>query len=271
MNYIPQPQQSFNGLAVEFIQHNSELWLTGEQIGRALEYSEPRKRIFDLYTRNQEELDRYSCVLNLRTQDVNGHEQRREVRIFNEEGVMVLTMLSSQPKAAEFRKWAVQVIKGHRNAAPGFSIPKSLPEALEAYAAEIRAKETLAQEKAALEAKALADAPKVEFAKQVERAKDSLSIQEFAASLGIKGMGQNNLFDWLLTNGYLMRSKGKGTPLPMRQYIEAGHFQVIEKAFEDRHGIDRLAQKVLITGKGQIYFTKRIKESLEPIGDESHA
>ena len=58
-----------------------------------------------------------------------------------------------------------------------------LPDALEAYAAQLREKRALAQEKSALEAKAIADAPKVEFAKQVERAKDALSIQEFAACL----------------------------------------------------------------------------------------
>lgn len=44
-----------------------------------------------------------------------GETRLRSVRIFNEEGVMILTMLSSQPKAAEFRAWAVKILKAYRH------------------------------------------------------------------------------------------------------------------------------------------------------------
>lgn len=147
-----QPRASvpftFNGLPLTAIPHDEDLWLTGEDIGRALEYSDPRKGIKTLYERNTEELDRYSTVLklpvssgaaastegdddseqgtcgvNLRPQvgaaasesTPAASTQLRPVRVFSEEGVMILTMLSQQPRAAEFRAWAVGVLKAYRH------------------------------------------------------------------------------------------------------------------------------------------------------------
>ncbi|KAA0230144.1 hypothetical protein EDM76_11565 [bacterium] len=138
----------FEGLTFSAIEHEEDLWLTGEDVGRALDYSEPRTAIKKLYQRNAEELDRYSTVLKLPvttplagleeggggekpgamgvnlTPQVGGSGQEtapagitqlRPVRVFNEEGVMILTMLSGQPKAAAFRAWAVAVLKAHRH------------------------------------------------------------------------------------------------------------------------------------------------------------
>lgn len=128
---------TFNGLNLMAIKHEEDMWLTGEDIGRALEYVEPRIAIQKLFKRNQNELKKYSCVTKLVTQtpendlaiiengvatppaksdyEENATGQRRSVRIFNEEGVMILTMLSSQPKAADFRAWAVTILKAYRH------------------------------------------------------------------------------------------------------------------------------------------------------------
>jgi prophage antirepressor-like protein len=143
---------SFDGIPINAIEHDGDLWMTGEDIGRALGYANPRMAIHKLYENNKEELDHYSTVVTLEvgsgvsaegdeagntppaspdrgTQvgefDRSGHpaspnklalrpSQRRRVRIFNEEGVMVITMLSRQPLAAKFRGWAVGLIKSYR-------------------------------------------------------------------------------------------------------------------------------------------------------------
>lgn len=147
-----QPRASvsfrFNGLPLAAIPHDEDLWLTGEDIGRALEYAQPRKAIKKLYERNTEELDRYSTILKLPVSygDAASNEgdddpeqgtcgpnlgphggdaasetppaastRMQPVRVFSEEGVMILTMLSQQPRAAEFRAWAVGVLKAYRH------------------------------------------------------------------------------------------------------------------------------------------------------------
>lgn len=132
----PLIRHAFHAAPVHLIEHEGDLWMTGEDIGQALEYADPRDAIKKLFARNQEELENYSAVVKvalgdpekggLRGQivpagggsedetDPSGVIQRRPVRVFNEEGVMVLTMLSSQPKAREFRAWAVQILKAWR-------------------------------------------------------------------------------------------------------------------------------------------------------------
>lgn len=105
--------KEFENQPLQLVPHNGDLWVTMDDIGKALDYSEPLKGIQNVYGRNKEELNNYSCTLKLRVQGSNG-PQNREVRVFNEEGVMVLTMLSRQPKAAAFRRWAVKVLKSYR-------------------------------------------------------------------------------------------------------------------------------------------------------------
>lgn len=161
----------FNGLPLFAISHDEDLWLTGEDIGRALEYSDPRKGIKTLYERNTEELDRYSTVLKLPVTygdaastegDADAEEgpcgvnlrpdggsvasestpaastRMRPVRVFSEEGVMVLTMLSSQPKAGEFRAWAVGVLKAYRHGNLVIANPANRDRLLETCIKEVR-------------------------------------------------------------------------------------------------------------------------------------
>lgn len=100
----------FGNVNVAVIDHNQERWMTGEDIGVALEYSEPRDSISKIFERNREELEEFSTTVKLTAND--GKE--REIRIYNEEGVIIITFLSKQPKAAEFRKWGAKILKTYR-------------------------------------------------------------------------------------------------------------------------------------------------------------
>lgn len=106
--------EQFDGHPLDMVRHADDAWMTAEQIGEALEYSFAREAIMKIYERNAEELDDYTCVVNLTTQAENGVTQNRQIRVFNEEGVMLICMWSKQPKAKAFRQWAVAVLKKHR-------------------------------------------------------------------------------------------------------------------------------------------------------------
>ncbi len=56
-------------------------------------------------------MDKYSTVGKLPTVD----GKRRQMRLYNEEGVMIIAMRSRQPKADEFCEWAVGVLKAYRH------------------------------------------------------------------------------------------------------------------------------------------------------------
>jgi len=156
------------------IKHEDDLWFTGDDIGTALEYAHPRDAIKKLYQRNKEELDRYSIVIRIPVaysksepkeelrgvsgetcgvsltphvgderadEDVPepvGAVRYQSVRVFNEEGVMVLTMLSSQPIAAVFRGWAVKILKAYRHGQLVLSNPANRERLLETCIKETR-------------------------------------------------------------------------------------------------------------------------------------
>lgn len=121
----------FNGTEVRMVHLDGDLWVTAEAIGAALEYPEARIGVMKVYKRHAEELKNHSCVTSLVTQGEDGKTQRRSVRVFNEEGVMIVTMLSRQPKAAAFRAWAVGVLKAYRRGELALNSPGERDHLLE--------------------------------------------------------------------------------------------------------------------------------------------
>ena len=121
----------FNGTPVGLIPHDGDLWVKTDDIGGCLGYSDGSRSVMKIYNRNREELDPHTCVVKLTTQGRDGVEQRRTVRVFNEEGVMIITMLSRQPKAAEFRAWAVKVLKAYRRGELAMTAPPQRDHLLE--------------------------------------------------------------------------------------------------------------------------------------------
>lgn len=103
-------QHDFNGRKIKVIHHHQDYWLNADQIGQALGYGKARRSINNIYNRNKALLDDYSTVIKMMTVG-----KMREVRIFNEEGVMLITMKSQQPKVVSFQKWAVKILKQHRH------------------------------------------------------------------------------------------------------------------------------------------------------------
>ena len=102
---------AFDGLTVAIIDHNGEGWLTGDDIGKALEYSQPRDSIQNIFERNREVLEEYSVTIKLMATD----GKQYDTRVYNEEGVIIIGFLSKQPKAIAFQKSAAKILKAYRH------------------------------------------------------------------------------------------------------------------------------------------------------------
>lgn len=102
----------------------------------------------------------------------------------------------------------------------------------------------------ALEAKVQEQAPKAQFHDAVSEAINCQSVQEIAKVLGT---GPNRLFRFLRDEGLLMTNN-----LPYQQYLDAGHFRVVEKQYNDGRGESHTYTRTLVTGKGLAYIQKRI-------------
>ena len=105
-----------------------EVLLTREQIGTALEYSDPRNSIMKIHSRHKERLDKYSVVIPIEGVDSLSPPSRRtdggeqEAVLYTRNGVMEICRWSKQPKADAFMDFvwdiADKLIKGEAKVVP---------------------------------------------------------------------------------------------------------------------------------------------------------
>ena len=106
----------FHEHKIELLRHNGQDYMTLSQIGGALEVRE-NNGLSKIYNAHKEEFDEeMSCLVK---------QGRTRVRIFNREGAWLIGMFARTPKAAEFRRWVLKVLK---TAADGTAVP-ALPVA----------------------------------------------------------------------------------------------------------------------------------------------
>ena len=123
-----------------------------------------------------------------------------------------LAMMSKTNKGYEVREYFIQVEKD-------FNSPE-----------KIMARALLMADKKVhkLEAQIEADRPKVLFADAVSASKSSCLIGELAKILKQNGIdiGQNKLFQWLRSNGYLISRRGDSWNQPTQKSMQLGLFEL---------------------------------------------
>lgn len=99
------------------------------------------------------------------------------------------------------------------------------------------------------------DKPKTIFADAVATSKSSILIGELAKMICQNGVniGQNRLFKWMRSNGYLMSNNN----MPKQRYVEQGLFEIKESSITQGNGNTRITYTTKVTGKGQIYFINK--------------
>ncbi len=175
--------------------------------------------------------------------------------IVNEYGLYNLVLSSRKPEAKEFKRWITHdVIPSIRKYGSfNMAIPRTLPDALNAYAREIEAHQ---KTQALLEAQR----PKVLFADSVAASHTSILIGELAKLLhqnGVKDMGQKRLFAWMREHGYLISRKANDYNMPTQRAMELGLFQIKETTVTHSDGHISVSKTPKVTGKGQQYFIEK--------------
>jgi len=151
-----------------------------------------------------------------------------------------ICMLQRNEKGKQARQYFIQLEKDWNS-----------PEKVMARALRIADKKLKA-----LEEKVESDRPKVLFADSVAASKSSILVGELAKLLKQNGveMGQNRLFDWMRTNGYLIRRQGNDYNMPTQKSMEMGLFEIKETAITHADGHTSVNKTPKVTGKGQQYF-----------------
>ena len=134
---------------------------------------------------------------------------------------------------------------------------KTLPEALRAYAVAL-------EDKMALEHQIEQDKPRVLFSHAVEASDTSILVGDLAKILKQNGIdvGQNRLFDWMRSNGYLIKS-GTSRNMPTQYSMDRGWFEIQERVIQVPNQEPKIKTTTRVTGKGQMYFVNRFISDFE--------
>lgn len=100
--------------------------------------------------------------------------------------------------------------------------------------------------------------PKALFADAVAASKTSILVGELAKILRQNHVeiGQNRLYEYLRSNGYLHRG-GSSRNLPTQRSMEMGLFEIKETTHTNPDGTVLITKTTKVTGKGQQYFINK--------------
>lgn len=124
MNTLPKTI-AFEGATLSVVAHDGQPWLQSSDIGRALGYRRADS-IAKIYERNANEFcARMTCTVKLTVQGWGKGKAATPVRIFSPRGCHLLAMLAKTDRAANFRRWVLDVLEALAPAPP--ALPQSAP------------------------------------------------------------------------------------------------------------------------------------------------
>lgn len=223
---------------------NDEPWFVGKDVAKALGYGIGKSLA--------NAVANHVCDEDKGVTEMMTPGGRQNVVIINESGLYSLIFGSKLESAQKFKKWVTsEVLPSIRRTGsffvqPKFNVPTTFAEALRLAADQ--------QEKIEAQAKQLEEQkPKVEFFDTVADSKTAISMNDVAKVLGIKGMGRNNLFEFLRNEKILMSNN-----VPFQIYVDRGYFRVIEQKYM-KNGEPCMNIKTLVYQKGVDFISKTIK------------
>lgn len=137
MNYeIVASDQFFETTVNVYRDNNNEIYMTRNQIGEALGYSNPQRAMSDIHNRNKERLDNFSVVRKMRSTDGRMYD----THLYTEKGIYEIMRYSKKPKANEFYDFVYELLSKirKREIAIFEQIPKNYEEAIEQLLHQIK-------------------------------------------------------------------------------------------------------------------------------------
>lgn len=241
---------------IRTIEENGNALFGGTDTAKALGYSNPR----DAVARHC----RY--VVKRDVPHPQAPNKTIEMLFIPESDVYRLAAKSELPGAERFEKWIFDEVLPSIRKHGAYMTPETLEAAILNPDTMIKICTALKEEqdkRKALESKVQQDAPKVLFADAVATSHTSILIGELAKILKQNGLdiGQNRLFAALRNGGFLISRKGSDYNMPTQRSMNAGLMEIKETTIANPDGSVRITRTPKVTGKGQIYFTRRFLEA----------
>lgn len=110
--------ENFGNLECNFYRNmNDDILLTREQIGQALEYSNPSTAIKNLHRKHKDRLDLFSVRIKLggiQNEPTSKSEEQERV-YYTQRGIMEICRWSRQPLANKFMDWVWDIVEKYRS------------------------------------------------------------------------------------------------------------------------------------------------------------
>lgn len=230
---------------IRTINEDGKILFCGSDVAKALGYARPN----DAISTHCRATVKRSTPISGKMQDIN----------FIPEGdVYRLITHSKLPEAERFERWVFDEVLPTIRRHGAYMTEQTLENALTSPDFLIQLATKLKEEqeaRRALEAENAVMQPKALFADAVTSSSSSILVGELAKLLKQNGveMGQKRLFEWLRTNGYLMKV-GSSYNMPTQNAMERGLFEIKEGSVVQPDGSIRITKTPKVTGKGQLYF-----------------
>ena len=222
---------------IRTVTKNNKTYFAGSDVASALGYAIPHKAV------------QTHCkgVLKWNIPTKSGNQ---DVLFIPEGDVYRLIMRSKLPAAEKFESWVMdEVIPSIRKNGGYIANQENMtPEQIVANAL-IVAQNIISQKDKQIEEMQ----PKADFFDAVADSKTAISMNEVSKVLGIKGLGRNNLFEFLRDNAILDRWN-----VPYQKYIDCGWFRVIEQKY-NKNGEEHISIKTLVYQKGVDAIRRKIE------------
>jgi prophage antirepressor-like protein len=239
---------------IRTVTKNNEPWFVAIDVCNALDLKNPTVSVGRL---DEDEVTKFNLG------GLSG-----ESNIVSEYGLYNLILASRKKEAKKFKRWitheVIPSIRKHGAYMSSEVIEKTLsdPDYLIRLATNLKEEKA---KRALAEAQIERDKPKVLFADTVSSSNKSCLVGELAKLISQeairrgeinKKIGQNNLFAWMRSSGYLCKS-GERKNQPLQQYVEQGLFELKKGTYVDGNGVNVLTTTTKVTGKGIIYFINK--------------
>jgi anti-repressor protein len=232
---------------VRTLRINGEPWFVGKDVAVALGYTDSNQAI-----------RKHVDVEDKLTRQIDGGSRSRNMKLINESGLYSLIMVSKLESAKSFKRWVTkEVLPSIRK--NGLYATDDLLENPDLAIQALQRLKKVREQKLQLQNRIESDQVYTDFGRSISKIEDGILIGEYAKLLKSDGIeiGQNKLFAWMRGNGYLINA-GKRKNSPAQKYLEMGLFFVTETIIHTRKG-EKIITTTLITGKGQLYFYKKLK------------
>lgn len=101
---------SFNDVNFSPVQQDGQIWLTANELAKALDYKSA-KSVTNLFNANKDEFSpSMSLVIESVTNGINNSKRKLNIRVFSLRGCHLIAMFARTAVAKQFRKWVLDIL-----------------------------------------------------------------------------------------------------------------------------------------------------------------